>query len=64
MIEASNLWEADRLRKLRTAAQVEQEQARCVAGAHAAHTAAKRREWERKSGFLFRLRAQLLGAAQ
>lgn len=59
MIKANNLWEADRLRKLATGADVVAEIERCEMGQKAAPTEAKRSEWHKKLLFLDKLRRHI-----
>lgn len=53
---ATNLWEADQLRKLTTVAAVDAQIDRCIRGQAAAPTDAKMREWGKKLAFLARLK--------
>jgi len=58
-VNANNLWEKDRLRKLTTVAAVEAEIARCEFGQRGAPSAAKVKDWGRKLVWLDRLKREL-----
>lgn len=65
MITAINLWEADRLRKLKTVAAVDEEIVRCNMGRKAAPNIHKQRDWELKLRFLARLKEHIaMGGGQ